>query len=146
MTLTKTKSTLDLTEGPFFKKILWFAIPLILTGLLQCFYNAADVAVVGFFRGQEALAAVGSTGSLFNVIVNLFMGLSVGAGVLVAQYIGAKEHQRVSEVVHSSVLLAVLLGVFVSVLGILLTPELLRLMDTPDNVHGQATVYLRIIF
>jgi len=140
------KGEKDLTEGPFLGKLIVFAVPMIVTALLQTAYNAVDVAVVGFFRGQEALAAVGSTGSLFNVIVNLFMGLSVGAGVLVAQYIGAKEHQRVSEVVHSSVLLAVLLGVFVSVLGVLLAPELLRLMDTPDIVHGQATLYLRIIF
>ena len=84
MTLTK-KDEKNLTEGPFLGKLIAFTIPMILTALLQTAYNAADVAVVGFFRGQEALAAVGSTGSLFNVIVNLFMGLSVGAGVLVAK-------------------------------------------------------------
>ncbi len=140
------KGSRDLTEGPFFGKLVVFAVPMILTSLLQTAYNAVDVAVVGFFRGEEALAAVGSTGSLFNVITNLFMGLSAGAGVLVAQYIGAKEEKRVREVVHSAVLLAALLGVLVGALGFLLTPELLRLMDTPENVLGQAILYLRIIF
>ena len=101
---------IQMTEGPFLKKIIVFLIPLILTGLLQCFYNAADLAVVGQFRGQIALAAVGSTGALTNLVLGLFMGLSIGAGVVVAHHLGALEHDRVRRTVHSAVLLAAILG------------------------------------
>lgn len=146
MMLSKVKNTSDLTEGPFFKKVLWFAVPLILTGLLQCFYNAADVAVIGFFRGQQALAAVGSTVSLNNVIVNLFMGFSVGAGVLVAQAVGAKEEETLEKIVHSAILLAGVFGVLVATVGYVLTPWLLRLLDTPETVLHGAVRYMRIIF
>ena len=97
---------MDMTKGPFLKNIIVFAIPLILTGILQQFYNAADLNVVGFFDGQVALAAVGSTGSLHNMIVGLFMGLSVGAGVCVAHHMGAREPEEVHHVVHTSLLLA----------------------------------------
>ena len=132
MTLTK-RSSMDLTEGPFLKKIISFIIPLILTGLLQNLYNAADLVVVGRFRGELALAAVGCTGALTNLIVGLFMGLSVGAGVLVAHAIGAGEHDRVERVVHNSILLSVILGVIVAIVGFAFAPRLLLLMDTPEK-------------
>lgn len=135
-----------MTEGPFLKKIVVFIIPLILTGVLQCFYNAADLIVVGHFRGQIALAAVGSTGSLTNLIVGLFMGLSVGAGVVVAHYLGAMNHKGVERVVHSAISIAGILGVLVGIIGFLLAPELLRLMDTPDTVLDSAVLYIRIVF
>ena len=140
------KHEMDMTEGPLFKKILIFSLPLIFTGLLQCLYNAADLIVVGHFRGHIALAAVGSTGALNNLIVGLFMGISVGAGVCVAQYIGAKEHEKVSRVVQTSVLSSLIMGVAVGALGFALSKYLLTLMDTPENVIEYSTLYIRIIF
>ncbi len=141
----KQKKKVDMTEGPFLKKMIFFAIPLIFTGLLQSLYNAADLIVIGQFRGDVAVAAVGSTGSLTNLIVGLFMGLSVGAGVLVAHYIGAKEFDEVKKVVHTSVIVAAVLGVAVAIAGFFLSGTLLKLMDTPDEVLPGATLYLKII-
>ena len=144
--MAKEKREVNMTEGPFLKKILVFVIPLILTGFLQCLYNAADLMVVGRFRGELALAAVGTTGSLTNLIVGLFMGLSVGAGVVVAQYLGALNHKAVERVVHSSISIAAILGVVVGALGFFLAPTLLRMMDTPDTVLSYAVLYIRIVF
>ncbi len=140
------KHEMDMTEGPLLKKILYFSLPLIFTGLLQCLYNAADLIVVGHFRGHIALAAVGSTSALNHLIVGLFMGISVGAGVCVAQHIGAKEHDKVSRVVHTSVLASVIMGVAVGALGFAFSKYLLTLMDTPENVIEYSTLYIRIIF
>ena len=140
------KREVNMTEGPFFKKILVFVIPLILTGFLQSLYNAADLMVVGRFRGDLALAAVGTTGSLTNLIVGLFMGLSVGAGVVVAQYLGALNHKAVERVVHSAISIAAILGVAVGVIGFVFAPTLLRMMDTPDTVLNYAVLYIRIVF
>ena len=137
---------MDMTEGPLFKKILRFSLPLIFTGLLQCLYSAADLIVVGHFKGHIALAAVGSTNALSNLIVGLFMGISVGAGVCAAQYIGAKEQDKVSKVVHTSVLAALIMGVAVGALGIIFAKDMLLLMDTPANVIDYSALYIRIIF
>lgn len=135
-----------MTEAPFLKKIIIFAIPVILTGLLQCFYNAADTAIVGSLRGEAALAAVGSTGALNGAFVNLFMGLSVGAGVVVARALGAKELDKAERAIHSSVLLAVILGVVIGAIGFIFANPMLRLMDTPDDVISLSTVYMQINF
>ena len=140
------KKNVNMTEGPFLKKIIVFVVPLMLTGLLQCFYNAADLAVIGRFRGELALAAVGSTGALTNLIVGLFMGLSAGVGVVVAYYMGAQRYKTVSRVVHNSILIAAILGVFVMGIGMVLAPVLLRWMDTPETVLEGAVLYIRIIF
>lgn len=144
--MAKSRAEINMTEGPFLKKIIVFIIPLILTGILQCLYNAADLVVVGFFEGETALAAVGSTGSLNNLIVGLFMGLSVGAGVVVAQYMGALKYDRVNRLVHSAVLLAGVLGVAVAVVGVAFARQLLLWMDTPANVLDSAVLYTRIVF
>ena len=146
LTMASRKDELDMTEAPFIKKLIIFAIPVILTGLLQCFYNAADTAVVGSLRGEIALAAVGSTGALNGAIVNLFMGLSVGAGVVVARAIGAKNEKSVEKAIHSSVLLGLILGVIVGILGIIFARPLLVLMDTPESVIGLSTLYMQINF
>lgn len=140
------KHEMDMTEGPLFAKILRFSLPLIFTGLLQCLYSAADLIVVGHFRGHIALAAVGSTNALNNLIVGLFMGISVGAGVCAAQYIGAREHDKVEKVVHTSVLAALIMGVIVGGIGFALSKNMLLLMDTPANVIEHSTLYIRIIF
>ena len=89
--MQRLKKTVDMTEGPFLKKMIVFAIPILISGLLQCFYNAADLIVVGQFRGDVAVAAVGSTGALTGLCLSLFLGLSVGAGVCVSHHIGANE-------------------------------------------------------
>ena len=144
--MSKESGVLAENGKSYFKKILFFAIPLMLTGVLQTLYNAADLVVVGRFEGELALAAVGSTGSLTNLILGLFMGLSVGAGVCVAHSIGAKQDKDVSEILHTSVLIAIIFGVVVGVIGFFLAPELLKLMDTPENVIDKASLYVRIIF
>ena len=140
------KHGMDMTSGPLFRKIIAFSLPLVLTGLLQCFYNAADLIVVGYFKGHIALAAVGNTGALNNLVVGVFMGLSVGAGVCAAQYIGARDYDKVRKVIHTSVLTALLLGVVVGAVGFIFAPHLLALMDTPENVIEYSTLYIRIIF
>jgi len=145
MATEKTRNA-DLTQGPFLKKIIFFAIPLILTGVLQQLYNAADLIVVGMFDGQIALAAVGTTGSLTNLVIGLFLGLSVGAGVAVAHHIGERREDEVRKVVHSSILLSLILGIVIAIVGYLLAPTLLAWMGTPDNVISHATLYIRIIF
>ena len=142
----RLKKTVDMTEGPFLKKMIAFAIPLIISGLLQSFYNAADLIIVGRYRGDVAVAAVGSTGSITNLTVGLFMGLAVGAGVSVAHHIGAKEHDEVRKVSHTSILLAAILGVIIGTVGFFMAETLLSLMGTPENVLPHATLYMQIIF
>lgn len=144
--MSKNRTEINMTEGPFLKKIIVFIIPLILTGILQCLYNAADLIVVGFFEGETALAAVGSTGSLNNLIVGLFMGLSVGAGVVVAHYMGALKYDKVNRLVHSAVLLAGILGIAVAIVAVAFARQLLIWMDTPANVLDSAVLYTRIVF
>ena len=145
MATEKTRSV-DMTQGPFLKKIIFFAIPLILTGVLQQLYNAADLIIVGMFDGQIALAAVGTTGSLTNLVVGLFLGLSVGSGVAVAHHIGERKEDEVRKVVHTSVVLSFFLGVLIAIVGYILAPTLLAWMGTPDTVIAHATLYIRIIF
>ena len=137
---------IDMCNGPLFGKILIFAVPLMLSGMLQLFFNAADIIVVGQFVGHTALAAVGSTGSLINLLVNVFVGLSVGTNVLVARYYGARDAKHLHETVHTSVLTSVLSGTALIVIGIILAEPLLTLMGTPDDVLDQAALYMRIYF
>ena len=146
MVATKTKNGVDLTEGPFLKKIILFMLPVMCTSLLQSLYNSADLAIVGHFRGDLALAAVGSTGAITSLTINFFMGLSVGAGVVLSHNIGALNHVGARKTVHTSILLAVIMGVANMILGILAAPYLLRLMGTPDTIIDAATLYMRIIF
>ena len=147
MTKTVTKKyEIDMTQGPLLRKILRFALPLMLSGMLQLLFNAADTVVVGRFAGSDSLAAVGTTGSLINLIVNLFMGFSVGANVLVARYYGSQDAKNLSESVHTSVVVSVLGGFLVGVVGFLAAPSLLRLMGTPENVLPKSVMYTRIYF
>lgn len=130
----------------YFKKTLLFALPLMLSGLLQTLYSAADLVVVGRFEGELALAAVGSTGSLTSLILGMFLGLAVGGGVCVAHGIGANDDEDVQKTVHTSILLSAIMGVAVAVIGFFLAPEMLKLMGTPDDVLPSASLYIRIIF
>ncbi len=137
---------IDMCNGPLFGKIMLFSLPLMLSGILQLLFNAADVIVVGRFAGSESLAAVGSTGALTNLLVNLFIGMSVGANVLVARYYGGKQEEEVSQTVHTSILVSVVGGVLLSVIGIVSARALLLLMDTPENVIEHSVLYMRIYF
>ncbi len=137
---------IDMCNGPLLGKILRFAIPLVCSGILQLLFNAADIVVVGQFTGSDALAAVGSTGSLNNLIVNIFLGLSIGSSVLVAQYYGAQDWKNVHDVVHTSMLISAISGVALIFVGILLAGPLLNIMGTPDKVLDQAVLYMRIVF
>lgn len=137
---------IDMCNGSLSGKILLFTLPLMLSGILQLLFNAADVVVVGRFAGNEALAAVGSTGALTNLLVNMFIGLSVGANVLVARYYGAKQEEEASRTVHTSMLISGIGGIILAVLGIVLARPLLQLMDTPENVIGHSVLYMRIYF
>lgn len=143
----KTKRyEMDMTTGAMLPKVLAFTGPLILTGVLQLLYNAADIVVVGNFAGPTALAAVSSTSSLINLLINLFMGLSVGASVLVAKSFGAGDIRAVRTAVHTAITVALISGVTVCFIGVALSRPMLRLMDSPDDVIDLATLYVRIFF
>ncbi len=133
-------------NGPLLGKILIFYIPLMLSGVLQLLFNAADIAVVGRFAGNEALAAVGSTGSLTNLIVNLFMGLSVGANVMVARFYGSGQMKELKEMVQTAVATAAIGGVILVFVGFLAARPALALMATPENVIDHSVLYMRIYF
>ncbi len=135
-----------MTRGPIFGNILKFTLPLLLTGTLQLLYNAADIVVVGQFASDTSLAAVTSTGALINLIVNVFMGLSVGASVVVAQNFGAGRHKDVSEALHTAIAVALVSGIVVGIFGFFASKSLLRLMDSPENVIDLSALYVKIFF
>ena len=140
------KYEMDMTNGPLLKQIIRFSIPLMLTGILQLLFNAADVVVVGNFSSREALAAVTSTGSLINLIINVFIGLSVGAGVVVAQEYGANSYKDVQVTIHTSVAIGLIGGTVLGIFGVVMAKPLLELMSTPEDVLDLAALYMRIYF
>lgn len=142
----KGRYEIDMCNGSIADKILLFALPLMASSLLQLLFNAADVVVVGRFAGKEALAAVGSNTSLINLLINLFMGLSVGTNVVVARDLGAGRHDNVSRSVHTSLALALFSGLLMMVFGVVMVRQLLTWMSSPTDVIDLATVYLRIYF
>ncbi len=137
---------LDTHSGPLFSRMLIFALPIMAMNILQLLFNAADMIVVGRFSGSEALAAVGATGPLINLIVNLFMGLSVGTSVIVAQDYGAGKPEAVSRSVHTSIAVSAISGVFVMVAGLALCEPLLDFMGTPEDIIDLSVLYIRIYF
>lgn len=142
----KKSHSIDMCTGSLADKILLFALPLMASSLLQLLFNAADVVVVGRFAGKEALAAVGSNTSLINLMINLFLGLSVGTNVVVARDLGAGRHDNVSRSVHTAMTLALVSGVAMMVFGVVMVRQLLEWMSSPTDVIALATVYLRIYF
>ncbi len=142
----KSSYEIDMCNGPLLSKIIKFSIPLVLSSVLQLLFHSADIIVVGQYSGPTALAAVGATGALTNMFITVFMGLSVGTNVLTARYYAAKKFKDLSEVVHTSVAISVLFGIALFFLGLILAPTLLSLMDTPQDVIGQASLYMRILF
>jgi putative efflux protein, MATE family len=142
----KKSYEIDMCHGPLLGKILLFSVPLMLSGILQLLFNAADVVVVGRFAGSQSLAAVGSTSSLINLLVNLFIGLSVGSNVLIARYYGGGQEKEVSDTVHTAILLSIISGLILCVMGVVLARPLLELMGTPEDVLDKSVLYMRIYF
>ena len=137
---------MDMCNGPLFRRMLVFTVPLICSGILQLFFNAADIIVVGKFSGEHALAAVGSTSSLINLLLNLVIGVSLGASVIVGRNYGAKHKSAVRKSVHTAIAVALWSGVIMLFIGVLLSPPILKLMGTPDDVIKLSTLYMRIYF
>ena len=140
------QKTVSITEGVIWKQLLLFAVPILISNFLQQMYNAADLIIVGRFTGSEALAAVGSTTSLINLMIGFLVGLSVGAGVVISQFYGANAQDDVSKSVHSAIALSLSMGVLFTVIGVFFIPSLLKVMQTPEDVIDQASAYLRIFF
>ena len=136
----------SMLQGPLLGSIISYTVPIILTSILQLLFNAADLVVVGRFCGSISVAAVGATGSITALIVNLFIGLSVGAGVTVAHGVGSREDEVVHRTVHTAIPMALVSGAVLTVLGILLSEKLLTMMGTPENVLKLSTVYMQIYF
>lgn len=140
------RKEIDMLHGPLAWPLVTYAIPIMLTSILQLLFNAADLVVVGAYCGSMSVAAVGATGAITNLIVNLFIGLSVGAGVAVAHGIGSQERQQVSDTVHTAVPLALVSGVFLTVLGVGFSRKILQAMGTPEEVLSLAATYMEIYF
>lgn len=135
-----------MTEGSISKKIILFALPIFLGNLFQQLYNVVDSLVVGNILGKEALAAVSSTGSLIFLIIGFIGGIFVGAGVIISRYFGAKNEERVSVAVHTTIAFGLIAGIFITFIGVVFSPLFLKLMGTPDDVFNDAVTYLRIYF
>lgn len=148
MTKERTRSTENkITEGIIWKQLLLFFFPILFGTFFQQLYNAADAMIVGRFVGKEALSAVGGgTGTIINLLVGFFIGLSSGATVIISQYYGAKRKEMVGYAVHTAIAFSILGGIFLMIIGILFAPVILRAMDTPADIMAHAVLYIRIYF
>lgn len=142
----KKQNDVDMTTGNIISHIIKFSIPLLLGYIFQQLYNTVDSWVVGNYVSDEAFAAVGTVGPIINLLIGLFMGLSTGAGVVISQYYGAKDEEKVQQTIHTAIFVTFALGVLFTIIGILFTPLMLRLMRTPENVMPESTMYLTIYF
>lgn len=138
--------TMLMTEGVIWKQLLLFSFPLLVGNLFQQLYNTVDSIVVGNFIGSQALAAVGSSTPLINLIIGMFMGIATGAGVIISQYYGAENAQKLSWAVHTCIALSILGGILLSILGVVLSPYILNWMGTPEDVIENSVIYLQIYF
>ena len=136
----------NLTEGPILKKMIFFILPLIATSILQQLFHTADMSVVGRFAGDDAYAAVGSTGTVVGLFIEFFMGFSVGVNVVVGHAIGRKDEGEVSKGVHTAILFSVICGLIIAIIGIPFTRKLLELTSVPREILDMAALYLRIYF
>ena len=142
----KMRGNQDMTKGSIMKNLIQFSLPLIASSFLQMVYNAADIVVVGRFAGTQAQAAVGSSSSLVSLFTMLFIGISIGSNVVIAQFHGAREHDKVSRAIHTSIALALVSGVIVMAVGLLTSRVMLQWMGSPDDVNDLANLYVMIIF
>ena len=140
------KRNQTMLEGPLLPSIIRYTIPIILTSILQLLFNAADLVVVGRFCGSISVAAVGATGSITNLMVNFFIGLSVGAGVTVAHALGSREEEAVHNTVHTAMPVALLSGILLTVIGMIFSERFLQMMGTPETVLPLSSVYMKIYF
>lgn len=136
----------SLTEGPIWKKLILFALPILLGNIFQQFYNTFDSWVVGNYLGDDALAAVSSSGSLIFLMIGFFNGLAMGAGVIIARYFGARDYQAMRLAIHTDVAFGITAGIFLTIVGVTFTPTILRWMDTPKEVLPQSIIYFRYYF
>ncbi len=143
---THAKQQIDMLHGALLPKIFLFALPLALSSILQQLFNSADTAVVGRFAGASALAAVGANGELIGLFIEIFIGLSVGANVLVARFIGRREEARIQPAIHTIILLAIITGTALAIIGQFIAVPLLTLMQTPQDIMDLAVIYLRLYF
>ena len=141
-----TRRDVDMTSGNVYGLLIRFAVPLLLGNLFQQLYNTVDTWVVGNYVGKEAFSAVGTVSPIINMLIGTFLGLSIGAGVVISQYYGAKQEDKVSETVHTALVMTAILGVLFTFIGVLMTPPMLRLMKTPAEVFPEAQRYLTIYF
>ncbi len=146
MKIRQRENQVAMTEGVIWKQLLYFSIPLLLGNLFQQLYNTVDSVVVGNFVGSQALAAVGSSNSLINLIIGMSMGIGTGAGVIISQYYGAGEKEKLQWAVHTSVALSLIGGVLLTVIGVWFSPLLLKWMGTPEDVMPNSVSFLRIFF
>ena len=144
--MKQNKYEIDMCHGTIMDKLISFALPLMLSSILQLMFNAVDVIVVGRFSGSQALAAVGSTTALINTFTNLFIGVSLGANVLAARFYAAGKEKEMSETVHTAITLALISGIAMAFIGVLFARGALELMGTPDDVIRLSTLYMRIYF
>ncbi len=144
--MKKNKYEIDMCNGTIMDKLISFALPLMVSGILQLMFNAVDIIVVGRFSGSQALAAVGSTTALINVFTNLFIGVSLGANVLAARFYAAGKDKEMSETVHTAITLALVSGVVMAVIGLVFSRWALEIMGTPADVIDQSSLYMRIYF
>ena len=140
------KSNVNMLHGPLFKNILVYTIPIILSNILQLLFNAADLVVVGRYCGSVSVAAVGATTSLIHLLTNFFIGLSVGTGVIVAMSIGSRDKESTRQIVHTAIPTALVSGIILTILGIMLSENVLKLMSTPENVLPLSALYMKIYF
>lgn len=144
--IRKSKYEVDMINSPLFSRIIVYAIPIMLSGILQLTFNAVDLIMVGKFAGSEAMGAVGSTASLVGLLVNLFNGLAVGANVLVARAYGANQIKNLKESVHTSIAVSIVGGIILIFIGLFFSRPILQLMDTPPEIIDNAALYLKIYF
>lgn len=140
------KNQIDMTEGAIFPKLVKFAVPLILSSILQLLFNAADIVVVGRYAGDNSLAAVGSTSSMVNLLVNFFIGLGVGCNVVAANFLGAGKKEELNRTVHTTMVLSLIGGVILTLIGVTFSRQILILMASPENVLPLSTLYLKVFF
>lgn len=140
------KNQIDMTEGAIFSKLVAFSVPLILSSILQLLFNAADIVVVGRYAGDNSLAAVGSTSSMVNLMVNFFIGLGVGCNVVAANFLGAGKKEELNRTVHTTMVLSLIGGIILTVVGVSFSRQILILMASPEDVLPLSTLYLKVYF
>ena len=146
LSLIRPRKDVDMTEGPIIGHLIRFAMPLLIGNIFQQLYNTVDSWVVGNYVSKDAFAAVGTVGPIINMLIGFFLGLSSGAGVVISQYYGAKKHDKVSETVHTSIVMTLVMAVVFTLVGIWMTPFMLQFMKTPASVMPESTAYLTIYF